>query len=187
MPNDEKLRQYLKRVTVDLHDARRRLREVVGHSQQPIAIVGMSCRLPGDVSSPEQLWDLVSAGSEGISGFPADRGWGSGIFESVLNGVDVTIAREGGFVHDAGEFDAAFFRISPREALTMDPQQRLMLEASWEAFEDADISPASLKGSPTGVFVGVSPQLYGVGQTVTAGGGYNTTGGTGSVVSGRVS
>ncbi|HUB36332.1 MAG TPA: beta-ketoacyl synthase N-terminal-like domain-containing protein, partial [Solirubrobacteraceae bacterium] len=184
---EEKLRRYLKRVAVDLHDARMRLREAELRSREPIAIVGMGCRLPGGVSSPEQLWELVRAGSDGISAFPADRGWDGGAIGAALDAMDAGCAREAGFVQGAGEFDAAFFGISPREALMMDPQQRLLLEVAWEAIEDGGVDPLSLRGSQTGAFVGVSPQFYGGEQKLTSGGGYNVTGGAGSVVSGRVS
>ncbi|WUV13239.1 SDR family NAD(P)-dependent oxidoreductase [Amycolatopsis sp. NBC_01488] len=141
----------------------------------PIAIVSMACRLPGDVRSPEDLWDLVSAGAEGLSAFPVNRGWD-------LDGV-------GGFVHDADEFDAAFFGISPREAVAMDPQQRLLLESAWEVFERAGIDPRSLRGSAAGVFVGCGTQGYATGHAEAAEEveGHLLTGNAGAVVSGRVS
>nr|WP_284749788.1 type I polyketide synthase [Amycolatopsis sp. RTGN1] len=144
-------------------------------ADEPIAIVSMACRLPGDVRSPEDLWDLVSAGAEGMSAFPVNRGW-------ELDGV-------GGFVHDADEFDAAFFGISPREALAMDPQQRLLLESAWEVFERAGIDPRSLRGSAAGVFVGCGTQGYATGHTGAAEEveGHLLTGNAGAVVSGRVS
>ncbi|GLY39330.1 hypothetical protein Amsp01_053540 [Amycolatopsis sp. NBRC 101858] len=144
-------------------------------ADEPIAIVSMACRLPGDVRSPEDLWDLVSAGAEGMSAFPVNRGW-------ELDGV-------GGFVHDADEFDAAFFGISPREALAMDPQQRLLLESAWEVFERAGIDPRSLRGSAAGVFVGCGTQGYATGHTEAAEEveGHLLTGNAGAVVSGRVS
>jgi rapamycin polyketide synthase A/B/C len=140
---------------------------------EPLAIVGMACRLPGGVSSPEDLWRLVESGTDAISDLPADRGWD---LES-LYGV------QGGFLN-AAEFDASFFGISPREALAMDPQQRLVLEVSWEAFERAGIEPGSVRGSDIGVFMGAYPGGYGVGVDL---GGFGATAGAGSVLSGRVS
>ncbi len=188
---DQRLREYLKRVTIDLHDTRLRLREAEGAGREPVAIVGMSCRYPGGASSPERLWELVSAGRDAISGFPTDRGWDlERLCDPDPQRPGATYVREAGFVYDAAEFDADFFAISPREAVTMDPQQRLLLEASWEAIEDAGIDPASLAGSETGVFAGAAPAGYGFG--LLDGGPEQTDGGLGagilgSVISGRVS
>jgi polyketide synthase 12 len=190
MTNDERLRDYLRRVTIELHDTRRQLREESERLHEPIAIVGMSCRYPGDVHTPEELWALLRDGRDAISGFPRDRGWNlAELYDADPERPGTCHAREGGFMHDAGGFDAAFFGIGPREALAMDPQQRLLLEAAWEALEDAYIDPLSLRGSDTGVFTGITFHDYAVMLSRAASSwleGYLATGISGSVVSGRV-
>jgi acyl transferase domain-containing protein len=173
--------------TEQLRLQNRRLRAV---RDDPFAIVGMSCRFPGGARSPQQLWELVASGTDGISSFPTDRGWQlEDLYNADPDHRGSSYAREGGFVYDAGEFDPEFFGISPREALAMDPQQRLLLESAWEAFEDAGIEPSSLKGSQTGVFAGLIHQSYGVIEAGSAPedvAGYLGIGATSSVASGRV-
>ena len=150
---------------------------------EPVAIVGMGCRFPGGVASPEDLWELVAGGADAIGPFPADRGWETGEGEP---GGD-SYARVGGFVAGVAGFDPGFFSISPREALAMDPQQRLLLEVSWEALERAGISPAGLRGSRTGVFAGAWASRYDrLLEGEAAAEGYAMTGTLTSVISGRV-
>ena len=152
MDNEAKLRDYLKRATTDLRRSRRRVDELEAAAGEPIAIVGMTCRYPGGVTSPEDLWRLLEAGRDGITALPTDRGWD-------VDALADASAVAGGFLHDAPEFDAEFFGISPREAVAMDPQQRVVLEAAWEAFERAGLEPTSLRGTHTGVFIGAMGQL----------------------------
>ncbi|WP_405150565.1 SDR family NAD(P)-dependent oxidoreductase [Sphaerisporangium sp. NBC_01403] len=185
--DQEKLVQYLKMATVELYETKQRLRELESQAREPIAVVGMGCRFPGGVRSAGDLWDVVAAGREVIGEFPVDRGWDlDGLFSSDPDESGTTYVRRGGFLEDAGGFDAEFFGISPREALGMDPQQRVMLEVAWEAVERAGIDPRSLAGTPTGVFAGMWSHEYGAGGSEAVEG-HRLTGVAASVASGRIS
>ncbi|AYN31194.1 hypothetical protein DUI70_0691 [Streptomyces albus] len=183
MSNEAQLRDFLKRVTLDLHETRRKLRQLESREREPLAVVGLGCRLPGEVRGPEDFWDLLSSGTDAVSDWPADRGWYRGPVEGAEGS-----RRQAGFVHDAPCFDPAFFGISPREALAMDPQQRLLLEVVWEALEHAGIDPTALRGSRSGVFVGCSDQGYtsGLREVPEDVRGHLLTGNSMSVLSGRV-
>lgn len=158
-------------------------------TDEPLAIVGMSCRFAGGIGSPRQLWDLMMAEADAIGEFPGDRGWQPGaLYDPDPDSAGHSYTRAGGFLYDAAEFDPGFFGISPREALAMDPQQRVVMEAAWEALEDAGFDQAAVRGSRTGVFVGASGHDYGQRLREVPEGveGHLVTGGTGSVTSGRV-
>ncbi|KJK55423.1 beta-ketoacyl synthase, partial [Saccharothrix sp. ST-888] len=173
--NVDRLRDYLKRATGELERSRRRVRELEERHQEPIAIIGMGCRYPGGIRTPEDLWQIVSDGTDVVSGFPVDRGWDvEALYDPEPGKPGKSYVRHGGFLHDAAECDPAFFGISPKDAPGTDPQQRMLLEVSWEAFERAGIDPLSMKGTQTGVFVGLMHHDY-VGGTIS-----------GSIVSGRI-
>jgi rifamycin polyketide synthase modules 1, 2 and 3 len=184
----EKIVEALRASLKETQQLRRQNQRLLAVAREPVAIVGMSCRMPGGVRSPAQLWELLERGGDAIGEFPADRGWDVGrLYHPDPDHLGTSYVREGGFLYDAGEFDAEFFGIGPLDALAMDPQQRLTLEASWEAFEDAGIDPTSLRGSQTGVFTGVMYEDYPVDPNGIGGGGASTvSSNAGSVVSGRV-
>ncbi|MFI1798846.1 type I polyketide synthase [Streptomyces sp. NPDC020379] len=156
---------------------------------EPVAVIGMACRLPGGAHSPEALWQLLSDEAHAMSGFPEDRGWDLGrLFDDDPDRPGTTYAREGGFLHDAGHFDAGFFGFSDLEATATDPQQRLLLEAAWETFERAGIDPTTLKGTRTGVFTGATHGGYATGSPLNDDRleSMLATGTVGSAVSGRL-
>ncbi|WP_435798723.1 type I polyketide synthase, partial [Streptomyces prasinus] len=168
----------MKRATAELRDANRRVRDLEERAAEPVAVIGMACRYPGGVRSPEDLWELVASGTDALGPLPTDRGWGTPA---------ASAAPRGGFVYDAGGFDAALFGISPREAAATDPQQRLLLEASWEAVERAGIDIRTLRGGRTGVFTGAMYHDYPSVIDPAALDGYLGTANAGSVLSGRIS
>ncbi|MEW1629075.1 thioester reductase domain-containing protein [Streptomyces sp. NPDC089173] len=185
---EEKLVEYLKWVTADLQKARQQIADLeAAATDEPVAIVGMACRYPGGVSSPDELWRLVADEVDAISPWPTDRGWDTeGLYDPEPGTPGRSYTKEGGFLEGATRFDAEFFGISPREAVAMDPQQRVLMESAWEVFENAAIDPATLKGSRTGVFVGVVEESYLGLEAPRELQGYLMTGKLGSVASGRI-
>jgi polyketide synthase 12 len=177
--------EALRKALVQIERLKRKNHALLQRSSEPIAIVGMACRFPGGVNSPDDLWDMVSQGRDVMSEFPADRGWNlADLFDADPDAPRKSYARAGGFVDDAANFDAGFFGVSPSEALATDPQHRMLLELSWEALERAGVDPTTLRGSATGVFAGIIAQGYGMLAEEIEG--YRLTGITSSVATGRV-
>ena len=188
MDNEERLREYLKRLARQLDDSQARVRELEERQREPIAVVGVACRFPGGARGLDGLWDLVRDEVDATGDFPADRGWDvEGLYDPDPDAKGKTYTRRGAFLYDAGDFDAGFFGMSPREAMVTDPQQRLLLELAWEAIEHAGIDPVALKGSETGVYAGMVDTDWGSGaRRADWSEGIALTGTTASVASGRV-
>jgi acyl transferase domain-containing protein len=193
MADEAQLRDYLKRAVADAQLSRQKLQQALQQAaderHEPIAVIGMACRFPGGVSSPEELWRLLADETDAMAEFPTDRGWDlDAIYDPDPGSAGTSYTRTGGFLDGAAGFDPAFFGISPNEALAMDPQQRLLMEVSWEAIERAGIDPHALAGTPTGVYAGTTSQLYGTESEIPPGVDlYLGTGTTSSVTSGRIS
>ncbi|BFO16852.1 hypothetical protein SHKM778_32400 [Streptomyces sp. KM77-8] len=191
-PNPKALAEHLAaRLTDDGAAAERRPARPAApvRDDEPIAVIAMSCRFPGGVSTPEELWQLVSQGRDAVTPWPTDRGWDQSLYDPEPGVSGKSSSDKGGFLHDAADFDPEPFGVSPREALAMDPQQRLLLETTWEAFERAGIDPRAVRGTDTGVFAGVmyhdwATRMTQVPEEVA---GYLGNGSLASVLSGRLS
>ncbi|MFC9894666.1 type I polyketide synthase [Nocardia sp. NPDC127579] len=190
MANEAELREYLRRATRQLRQTRQQLAEERARAHEPIAIVGMACRFPGGIENADDYWTALLEGRDLITTFPGDRGWDiEALYDPDPDAFAKSYVREGGFLTDPAAFDAGFFGIGPLEAEAMDPQQRLLLEVAWEAVEHARVDPATLRGSVTGVYLGLSDQGYGFGATQAWDGAetYYFTGNAAAMAAGRVS
>jgi acyl transferase domain-containing protein/acyl carrier protein len=191
MANEDRLREYLKRVTADLAEARHQINETDARAHEPIAIIAAACRYPGGVAAPQDLWDLVASGTDATGPFPADRGWDlEKLYDPDPTVLGTSYTRRGGFLRDPAGFDAGFFHTSSRGALAADPQHRIFLENVWEAFEQAGVDPAAVHGTRTGVFAGIMYDHYStrfLGNMPEAMEGTVLISGAGSMLSGRVS
>ncbi|MGV0771748.1 type I polyketide synthase [Mycobacterium syngnathidarum] len=187
MTDKDTLERFLNRLSSELFEARRNLRSVQDQIREPIAVIGIGCRYPGGVTTPDQLWSLVTGGVDAIGEFPTDRGWNlDELFDEDPDRPATSYTRHGGFLYEASLFDAAFFNISPHEALAMDPQQRLLLEVAWNAIEYARINPRTLHGTATGVFVGMMAEGGHTNSRRNEVEGHLATGTAASVASGRI-
>ncbi|MET9498165.1 type I polyketide synthase [Streptomyces sp. NPDC006552] len=188
MTDEDKLLGYLKKVTADLHQTRKRLAAAEAHQSEPIAIVAMGCRFPGGVSDPDDLWHLLDQGTDAMTEWPRDRGWDiDALYDPTPGTPGRSYTRTGGFIDRVADFDAGFFGISPREAVGTDPQQRILLEICWEALERAGVDPLALRGSRTGVFSGTNLQDYTTLLSHSDNAGDDGVGNAPSVLSGRIS
>src|SRR6202044_725435 len=181
--SSEKLLEALRAALEKVERLRQENAQILAAAHEPVAIVGMGCRFPGGVTSPEDLWQLVASGTDAVGALPVDRGWDlDGSNDPDPGPAETSYARQGGFLHNAGDFDPGFFGISPREALAMDPQQRLLLEVSWEALERAGLGRGRPGGTPVGALAGGGASGYGADQDGAEG--YAITGAITSVISG---
>jgi acyl transferase domain-containing protein len=190
---DSKIVDALRASLTETERLRRENKRLAAALTEPLAIVGMACRFPGEAASPEGLWDVVARGVDAVGPFPLDRGWQTLQFDTSFGGQGQGTPRgglvtEGGFLSDVAGFDADLFGISPREALAMDPQQRLLLEVAWEALERAGIPPLSLRGTQGGTFIGAGQPGYlsdqqEIPEDIEA---YSLTGNISSIISGRL-
>ncbi|NEQ83924.1 MAG: polyketide synthase, partial [Moorea sp. SIO2I5] len=178
------------RLLLKLKQATAKIKEIKAAATEPIAIIGMSCRFPGGASTPEAFWDILQNGVDAIAEVPKDRWHLDDYYDPDPDTPGKMYSRYGGFIDQVQEFDANFFGISPKETTHLDPQHRLLLEVSWEALEHSGKNPQQLKGSQTGVFIGLcandySNRIFSQGlEQIDA---YISSGNSPSTASGRIS